>query len=132
MKILAAGCLACAGLLMLTEEMVAQRSRFLVDAAQFECVVEHKTDYLAAAKDPMMLFLSLCPKVTPTTAEKSRLAQNLGPNPAVGPDEEVTKFLSLRYRELECILQPGNSAVKLLPKEERQQRVYVIELANCH
>ena len=116
---------------MLSDSASAQQVRLLIDATQFECVLEHKADYLAAAKDPVMLFLTLCPKVIPTMADKSRLAQNSYPAPPVVPDQQVTKILSLRYRELQCILQPGNSAVKQLPAGESKQRLYSLELANC-
>jgi hypothetical protein len=124
-------CLACAGLLLSIENMAAEQTRLLVDAAQYECVLEHKAEYLAAAKDPMMLFLTLCPNVNPTTAEKARLAQNYYPGPPVGPDEQVAKILALRYKELQCILQPGNGVVKPLPVSGSKQRLYSIELANC-
>lgn len=70
------------------------------------CLTSNASAYLDQDKDPMLIFLEICPRVEPTMDELLSASTNALPDIAVESiiDEQPASIISLRKKALNCLV----------------------------
>jgi hypothetical protein len=112
---------------MADEELVRQKA--------LDCLVRNASAYLAVEKNPQLVFLSLCPNVSPTAEEKAA-AHTVNSLPVIPIDEEgaaVSEVLVLSHAEIKCLADRTGEIVQRVPGSESTAEPLVrIDLSKCN
>jgi hypothetical protein len=85
--------------------------------------------YRVLAKDPVMVFLELCPRVNPTAADLAAMATNALPSiPIRSQASDFKRVLVLRHRELDCLKRHGRDLLRPVASDGAETRAGQREL----
>lgn len=90
-------------------------SGYIVRASAIHCVIEHISNYMNVGKDPLVVWLDLCPIAEPSPSDMARIAENTLPTiRTLSGNSKPVRILVLRREHLKCIQQQTEKALQPL------------------
>lgn len=127
----------CAVLVVGTTETagLAAETTLLVRPDRLTCLVENYGSYLASDEDPIVIFLEVCPRVTPTKAELLASATNSVPSVKQTDQSVVSadRIIALRPAELQCLADGVKSGIikPIVEKDSDGEDILRVTLEGC-
>ncbi len=113
------------------------KDTFWVETLALECVLSQINAYLALEKDPIIVFLDLCPKIEPNIDDILVRARNSFPEIKESSDESrsisITRIMALSRKELVCLSQMFSEGSLSKPQHIKEIDITEtkISLNNC-
>lgn len=91
--------------------------RYVVQRQQFACLVENAPNYLALSDDPLIIFMQICPRLSPTTDEMLAASTNGLPDVTKRTPGVPDAIVILRRPELDCLSSLARDGSELIREE---------------
>ena len=91
----------------------------MVRVSQIRCVVDHIENYLRVERDPLVIFLDLCPMADPSQRDIASLATNTLPTIARRQEQSpVSRVLVLRKSQVNCLYDQYDEVLRPVDTDE--------------